>query len=179
MSRQDSSGHRLTKVCSKCGEEKHLMEFYLDFATGKRRPDCKACKRTHSRRYRAANGPQVRARARERYAANPGRHREQARRWRQRHPEKASECLRRYRLRHPQREVVRQATKALHKLGFIEVEDRCADCGGGPVELHHPDYEKPFDVVPLCHRCHMRRHWAEWRRTGAGPVKYPEEYDAD
>ena len=168
--------HPLTKVCSKCKVEKHLMEFYLQYEVGTRRPDCKACKRAHTRRYWAANGPRCRAKARERYAARPEVHLAQGRRWRERHPEQARQGLRRYRRGHRRRELVRQATKALHALGLIEVEDRCADCGGGPVELHHPDYGDPFHVVPLCRRCHMRRHWAEWRRTGGGPVKYPEEY---
>ncbi len=35
----------------------------------------------------------------------------------------------------------------------------CADCGPVPkVELHHPDYMKPHDVVPLCPGCHAKRH---------------------
>ena len=29
----------LTRVCSKCGEEKHLMEFHVQNEVGKRRPD--------------------------------------------------------------------------------------------------------------------------------------------
>ena len=29
--------HPVTKVCSRCGEEKHLMEFYLNYQEGRRR----------------------------------------------------------------------------------------------------------------------------------------------
>ena len=168
--------HPLTKVCSKCGQEKHLMEFYLDYETGRRRPDCKACKRAHQRRYLAANGPRCRARARERYAARPEVHLAQSRRWRERHPEQACERVRRYQRGHRRRQIVRRASGALRQLGLLDVGDRCADCGGGQIEMHHPGYRDPFRVVALCHRCHMRRHFAEWRRTGGGPVKYPEEY---
>lgn len=38
---------------------------------------------------------------------------------------------------------------------------RCADCGGGARCYHHPrgyDPEHHLDVVPLCGRCHTRRH---------------------
>jgi len=78
--------------------------------------------------------------------------------------------------RYPLRNVVRQVSRGLVKLGLIEVGDQCADCGSSEIELHHPDYNDPFHVVPLCRRCHMARHFAVWRRTGGGPVKYPEEY---
>jgi hypothetical protein len=44
--------------------------------------------------------------------------------------------------------------------------------------LYHEDYEDVTHVVSLCRRCHVLRHFAVWRRTGGGPVKYPWEYDA-
>ena len=151
----------LTRVCTRCSEEKHLMEFYLRFDRGRRRRDCKACGRARYRRWTAANAVRCRERARE---------------WARRHPERVRETQRRYRLRHGQRNLVRHVSRGLWKLGLIEVADRCAECGGGPVELHHPDYGDVYRVVPLCRRCHSRRHFAEWRRVGGGPVKYPEEY---
>ena len=190
--------HPLTKVCTKCGREKHLMEFYLDYRTGRRRADCKECCRAGNRqrraenieRYRArnrawcaahveelresqrhryaANAEYYRARARERYAANRARRREQGREWAQQHPERVRESARRYRRRHPRRVLARQVSRGLVRLGLVEVGDRCLDCGSPEFELHHPDYNDPFRVVPLCHRCHMARHWAEWRRTGGG-----------
>jgi len=80
--------------------------------------------------------------------------------------------MRRYRRQQPRRQLIRTASHALHKLGLIEVGDRCADCGGGPIELHHPDYSDRFHVVPLCRRCHMRRHADERRRARGVPMKY-------
>ncbi|MFC1806484.1 hypothetical protein ACFL09_05840 [Planctomycetota bacterium] len=184
--------HPLTKVCTKCGEEKHLMEFYLRYDTGRRRRDCKACCRARGRRYSAAhaeryrararawyaaNGERCRARDRERYAANRARQRERAREWARHNAPRVREIRRRSEQRDPRRLLVRQVSRGLVKLGMLDVADRCADCGGGPIELHHPDYGDPFHVVPLCKPCHSRRHWAHWRRYGGGPVKYPEEYE--
>jgi len=169
--------HPLTKVCTKCGQEKHLMEFHLNYQTGKRRPDCKACRRAQGRRYYAENAPACRQKARAYRAAHPERARETVRAWHRRHPGWQRDYYRRYKQRYPRRNAVRQVSRGLVELGLLEVADRCADCGGGPIELHHPDYSDPWRVVPLCRSCHMRRHNAEWRRTGGGPVKYPEEYD--
>ncbi len=175
--------HPLRKVCTKCGREKHLMEFYLDYQSGRRRPRCKACERAYTRRYYAEhlehcrarsrqwyadNDDRGRANARDWYAANRARHREQGRKWAQQHPEQVRAMKRRYARRYPGRERVRQVSRGLVRLGLIEVGDRCTDCGSPDFELHHPDYSDPFRVVPLCHRCHMARHWAEWRGTGGG-----------
>ena len=169
--------HPLTKVCSKCGREKHLMEFHLNYQTGRRRPDCKACRRAQCRRYYAENAPACRERARRYRAAHPERAREAVRDWLRRHPERVRDYVQRQRRRYPKRDAVRRASRALRDMGLLEVGDRCEACGGEAEVMHHPDYRDPLRVVPLCVSCHMRRHNAAWRRTGGGPVKYPEEYD--
>jgi len=168
--------HPVTKVCSKCKQEKHLMEFYLRYKSGRRMAVCKACVRARARRYYKANAARCREQARRYGAAHREHRREQQRAWRRRHPDRVRESSKRYRRRYPDRNMVGRLSRGLRALGLLEVSDQCADCGGGPVELHHPDYTDPYNVVPLCRRCHVRRHHAEWRRTGGGPVKYPEEY---
>ena len=168
--------HPLTKVCSKCREEKHLMEFHVRYSSGRRRADCKACCRAAMRRYYATHGPQCRARMRRRRAADPVGRRERVKASRHLYRERKRRHDRLYRRRYPERTLVRWTSWSLRKLGLLAVADCCTDCGGGPVELHHPDYGDPFTVVPLCRPCHWRRHLAVWRRVGGGPVKYPEEY---
>ncbi len=64
MSCQSNSGHALTKVCTKCGEEKHLMEFYLDYRKGRRLAQCKECMRAYQRAYYAASRERCRGWAR-------------------------------------------------------------------------------------------------------------------
>ena len=31
-------------------------------------------------------------------------------------------------------------------------------CGCDHVEMHHPDYTKPLDIVWICHDCHLELH---------------------
>jgi len=180
--------HPVSKVCSKCGVEKPFPEFYLCFKRGKRRATCKECDRARMRRYIRANREKVRAAKRRAYAEHvderrAARRRRDARnhdrvlaaqrRWRRENPERVREWQRRYREANPRKVLVRAVTRGLRLLGLIEMAERCADCGGTATELHHLNYDDPFAVVSLCHGCHMGRHWAEWRRTGEGPVKYP------
>ncbi|MHB8727618.1 MAG: hypothetical protein ACYC9K_01115 [Sulfuricaulis sp.] len=33
----------------------------------------------------------------------------------------------------------------------------CVDCGNSATEYDHRDYNKPIDVVPVCHRCNVLR----------------------
>jgi hypothetical protein len=33
----------------------------------------------------------------------------------------------------------------------------CVDCGAPAVFYDHRDYDKPFDVVPVCRSCNIRR----------------------
>jgi hypothetical protein len=168
--------HPLTRVCTKCGEEKHLMEFHLRYETGRRRSQCKACRCAYSRQHYAEHAERCRAKNRARYAASRERRRKRAETPTPQSRARSREAQRRYRRRHPDRAIVRQVSRGLVKLGLIEIEERCAVCGSSEYELHHPDYSDPFRVVPLCRQCHMALHWAEWKRKGNGPVKYPEEY---
>jgi RecJ-like exonuclease len=59
----------------------------------------------------------------------------------------------------------KQARAAVHSaLGrkTIPRPKACEQCGGRhkylPLEAHHDDYSKPFDVRWLCRSCHQRHH---------------------
>jgi hypothetical protein len=44
----------------------------------------------------------------------------------------------------------------------------CSQCGKPTAEGHHPDYEKPFDVIWLCRKCHAALHRALRRDANVG-----------
>lgn len=51
---------------------------------------------------------------------------------------------------------------AYHRLeAGIIVKEPCRLCGSEEVEMHHPDYSKPNDVVWLCCTCHDELHVLE------------------
>ena len=39
--------------------------------------------------------------------------------------------------------------------GLLKRPDKCSRCGLiGKIEGHHPDYDKPLEVIWLCRKCH-------------------------
>ena len=38
------------------------------------------------------------------------------------------------------------------------VKQPCSECGDKVVDAHHPDYDKPLDIVWLCRKHHMEIH---------------------
>jgi hypothetical protein len=89
--------------------------------------------------------------------------------WRRAHPEKCKEysdkanekvnpeyhkeAMRKYRERHP---TINQSHNFARRLGNGLI---CIECGSVElVEKHHPDYNKPYEVVYLCRTCHMKLH---------------------
>ena len=55
--------------------------------------------------------------------------------------------------------VARLALNAAVRSGAISRPSSCGRCGAvGPVQGHHHDYSKPFDVEWICSRCHGIEH---------------------
>lgn len=42
--------------------------------------------------------------------------------------------------------------------GKLKRPQKCSSCGGKNPEGHHPDYNKPLEVIWLCKRCHSDIH---------------------
>lgn len=147
------------KRCFKCGNTLPLDDFYrhprmADGRLGK----CKACTKTDvaNRISRLKSDPawvaQERARCRSKQLAyrmigkatmSPG---AQAR-WSIKYPEK--------------RRAEQQARRAL-LAGRIQRKTSCEHCGyAGKLQMHHPDYSKPLEVVFLCTKCHGKAHWKD------------------
>lgn len=132
----------IRKVCTKCGVEKPLDQFYPDarYRHG-REAQCKVCKsagRTETNRKKSAD---------------------RSRQWTQDNPERVAEHWRRSAARHPER---RRAGSAVHyavRSGKLPRATtlRCVYCGDPAQQYHHHlgyALEHRLDVVPVCAKCH-------------------------
>lgn len=59
-----------------------------------------------------------------------------------------------------QKQLARSAAYRRLKKGII-VKESCKLCSNPEVEMHHPDYSKPNDIVWLCIACHNEIHSLE------------------
>ena len=153
----------MIKKCFKCGEEKHISEFYKHprMADGHLNK-CKVCTRKDVKT--RAERPDMVEKIREEkrlwaltergkktmsaYASGLGR-------------EKCSEAKSRYEKRNPKKRKIHYMVNNAVRDGKLSKPDRCQKCGktGCRIEAHHKDYDKPFEVDWLCRSCH-----AEWHR---------------
>ncbi len=136
------------KVCTMCGVEKPLSEYYSHPRTtlgvlGR----CKVCHRSEARRVRHENIDRYRS-----YDIARGKlkHRMAARVERQR--VKRREMGLEYRTAH------KKTARAIAS-GKLIRPDHCARCKVDCFpQAHHDDYSKPLDVMWLCPICHAQRH---------------------
>lgn len=50
------------------------------------------------------------------------------------------------------------------RTGVIKKQTICSDCGEEkPLQKHHENYSKPYQVIWLCQQCHSRLHSAKKR----------------
>lgn len=103
-------------------------------------------------------------------------HRKKWREWMQKNKEyyreKNNECQKRWRIKNPEyyssdwyyadnekrrkRNVRMKINNAIHN-GKVK-RGECVVCGADKAEAHHPDYNKPYDVVWLCKQHHRDVH---------------------
>lgn len=51
-------------------------------------------------------------------------------------------------------------------MGIIPRAGRCQQCASDkPLDMHHPNYYHPLQIVWLCRRCHTREHSDRWLRN--------------
>jgi hypothetical protein len=134
--------------CKKCGgTERYLPRKKRREKTGA----CVACKLKKSAEWRKEN---------------PELNKALQQQWRDEHPEEVRrlERDRNRRRRSQPEEAKKMRARALigrkikrGELNRIE-ELQCRRCDNQAVEYHHPDYDKPWLVIPLCKCCHTKEH---------------------
>lgn len=70
-----------------------------------------------------------------------------------------------WRKRNPKSYLAHLCVKNALSIGVIERQP-CEVCGTEKAEAHHPDYERPYDVIWLCRAHHKALHAEEARADG-------------
>lgn len=135
-----------TKQCMRCGEVKPTTEFYKHkgMADGYLNK-CKKCTRKEARDNRAEKLEYYRQYDRDRSKTESRK-------------AQYAEKQRRKRAASKQYDKAHNATKRAIESGKIIRPDACERCGGTPVQAHHDDHYKVFDIMWLCPVCHAQRH---------------------
>jgi len=141
------------------------------------RPYCRACqsaqdkayyenhrasKIEYNRAYRAAH-PERRERnnkyCRDWRAVNSEAVSAYQRAWRAANPKMSKDLVRAWCDANPEKVRARYLVKDAVRRGDLVRPGMCSKCNKPkPVDGHHPDYERPLDVIWLCRSCHKCRH---------------------
>lgn len=135
------------KACFKCGEERHIDEFYVHsrMADGHLNK-CKSCTKKDASEHRLINVAKIREYDRARAKSN-------------KRKVMHSRIISEWRRNHPDRRAAQIALGNAVRRGDVVPWPVCAipECNGKP-EAHHPDYSRPLDVVWLCSAHHKQAH---------------------
>ena len=148
----------MTKQCGKCGDVLPVSGFYL--SRGVPESPCKECRKGGARRRYQTDArarDAAKAQATRWRRANPGRKRTNNRRWLAANRDKANASSMTWYHEHPQQAKATRAVNNAIRDGRLRRRP-CSECGAPQGDAHHEDYSKPFDIVWLCHPCHMRHH---------------------
>lgn len=168
-------------VCTGCGLNKNADEYSMILNRRKERvrsKRCKECVREYKRRHYAENRDKYLEKSRKQYWSDVEYWSEYNKRYREENREKIAAQVR----EHMSCEKVRERTNARYRRyrkdpefrrrekargmlnkriqsGKIIKPDECSQCGKtGNIEGHHPDYDKPPEVIWVCKKCHEDIH---------------------
>jgi hypothetical protein len=140
----------LGKVCTKCGHNKPLTDFYpvdrLSFGVSNM---CRACEKIRRAAYYALNADHAKSLGKKWRKENPEKQAALATAWLARNPV----------AKYPEKVAARNAVNSAVRAGTLVKPTFCENCWQDlPLEGHHPDYSKPLDVIWLCRQCHVDQH---------------------
>ena len=140
----------ITRQCSCCKKIKPPTEFFKD---RKEKSGlcyyCKTCSSFHTKQY---------------YQTKKGKvsHQLSNKQYRQTRKGKRIHYLSyiKYKKRYPQKRKAHKAVYNAIYCGKIQCASsfKCAFCQKQAKQYHHPDYAKPFLIVPVCRKCHKLIH---------------------
>lgn len=160
---ESSLPYPVLKRCHKCNQEFPATTEYFHRDASKKygvASRCKTCCLAYQAKYSKENSEKKRAAAKLWAESNPDKARRNKRNSANRHHEQVLAYHAGYRADNPDKVKARKLVNLAVLRQEIPRADalECTDCGKRAAEYHHPDYEKPFEVVPLCRSCHAKRH---------------------
>jgi hypothetical protein len=136
------------KTCTKCGQKKHLSEFYYSRLTADGHVcRCMNCMRKYALEYRKQNIDRIRKYDRDRGMLPHRRifHNSIAKKYKDRFPNKTNAW-----------NILKEAIR----INKINKPNECSMCNKNNINIigHHKDYDKPLDVIWVCEICHKELH---------------------
>lgn len=169
----------VTKLCISCGKEKVLS----DFTTYKTRKgelaysnQCKKCRSNYGKEHYRKNREAYLKRSRAQKENNPEAYKQYLKDYYRKHSEerklkdkayaqKNRERINSYNREYRKRPEFKKKADAYKmvqlalKFGILVRPNHCEKCGKDVfTEAHHPDYNKPLEVIWLCKQCHENEH---------------------
>jgi len=145
---------RMEKQCFKCKETKSLSEFYRHPAMGDGYlGKCKTCTKRDvaEREGRLRNNPLWLARERRRSRIKSAKARAEGIKM-----QSSPATKQKWAMNNPHKRKAQYIAANARRSGKLIKPKQCSTCEKEhhDLEMHHPDYNKPLDVVWLCTECH-------------------------
>ena len=142
------------KDCTQCGKRKELSEFGINRATEDGLMNwCKPCTSAYQRARRekanAARPEGWKQKTKDKSAYMKA--------WSEANPGAMTAYKKAWYERNKDRMRVKEKVKYAVRSGKLQ-KLPCGVCGEEKVEAHHPDYDKPLDVIWLCRKHHLEIH---------------------
>lgn len=131
-------------ICIKCRIEKEKTEFYKhNWTSDGILHKCKECVKEYTRNQDRTEYDKLREQTPKR------------KKWKKNAQIK-------YRLNNPKKYRARQIVSNHYRYRKDEKPKLCSNCNSSRlIELHHEDYDKPREIIPLCSLCHKAYH--KWK----------------
>jgi ribosome-binding protein aMBF1 (putative translation factor) len=150
----------MNKVCKKCGKELSIDNFYAHYEMLDGHLNiCKECTKKRVSKHRINNIEKVRLYDRKRGKTEDRLNKNKIRS-RNVLKYKKKDYLNKYNNKYPEKYIAHNMINNLLRDGKIKKSIKCEFCGKDDcvIEGHHFDYNKPNEVIWLCHKCHMKLH---------------------
>ena len=141
------------KTCSKCNQDKPLIEFYTTSITEDGLQYlCKSCVADYYQTNKTRICKRMREYRKTRVGIVETRKRYMGT---ERGKELSRLASKKYRLKHPDRCEARKIVRRAIDSGELVRPTICPSCDTETfIESHHPDYSKPLEIEWLCNKCH-------------------------